>query len=215
MQRGLNIDPPLIIVYLKYLSTRATLKLCSLSPGFCNTPHSSAHCGYLHYHVLNLFYCCSLHMKIPPMSPNHVLDDKKVIYSLPFFYCWHKFCKISPLLILLLTCIPNHISKLNASVADSNMSVVEPNIDMCWGFPQSGYAYSVIIGFLSSYPYPGWQHHSNTMSVYTIIQFKDHSGDPVVASGYFVDNCESGCLYVCVVSIFMGCMNQFLSFFFK
>lgn len=82
------------------------------------------------------------------------------------------------------------------------MSVVEPNIDMFWGFPQSGYAYSVIIGFLSSYPYPGWQHHDNTMSVYTIIQSKDHSGDSVVASGYFVDNCVS-------LSVFMYVRHRF------
>ena len=59
------------------------------------------------------------------------------------------------------------------------------------GFPQSGgYAYSVIVGFLGSCPYPGWQHHNNTMSVYTAISsLKNHSGEPVVASGYFVDKC--------------------------
>lgn len=80
------------------------------------------------------------------------------------------------------------------------------------GVPQSGYAYSVIIGFLSSYPYPGWQHHSNTMSVYTVIQFKDHSGDPVVASGYFVDNCESECLFICGVLIFFVWISSCLFF---
>lgn len=54
---------------------------------------------------------------------------------------------------------------------DADMSVADPVIHLWWkGFPLSGgYAYSVIIGFLGSCPYPGWQHHNNTMSVYTAI----------------------------------------------
>lgn len=59
--------------------------------------------------------------------------------------------------------------KWNNNILNADMSMADPTI--WWrGFPRSGgYAYSVIIGFLGSYPNPGWQHHGNTMSVYTAI----------------------------------------------